>query len=145
MQVIVVGGGIAGLGAARDLRRAGAEVTVVEKGGEIGGRCRSTRFAGQDVALGAFAFPERDTALTRLADELGLRDDDIVQDLTTGHLLRLFRRDGRTDDVASITPAHLLTIPFVPLRERAAVARLGLLAARMAVTGGYRAPECAAG
>jgi flavin-dependent dehydrogenase len=52
MRVIVIGGGIAGLGAAWDLQRAGAEVTLLEKGSEIGGRCRSVRFAGQDLALG---------------------------------------------------------------------------------------------
>ncbi|WP_268932222.1 FAD-dependent oxidoreductase [Nocardioides okcheonensis] len=56
-RVVVIGGGIAGLGAAWDLQRAGVEVTVVEKGDEIGGRCRSTRFAGQDVALGPSPSP----------------------------------------------------------------------------------------
>jgi protoporphyrinogen/coproporphyrinogen III oxidase len=144
MRVIVVGGGIAGLGAAWDLQGAGAEVTVIEKGTEIGGRCRSARFVGQDITLGAFAFPEQDTALIRLAGELGLRGGDSVRDLTAGHLLRLFWRDGRTDDVASINPAHFMTIPFVPLREKLALARLGLVIARLAITGGYRAPENAA-
>jgi protoporphyrinogen/coproporphyrinogen III oxidase len=144
MRVIIVGGGIAGLGAAWDLQRAGADVTILEKGSEIGGRCRSTRFAGQDVPLGAFAFVERDTALIRLADELGLRGSDSVQDLTAGHMLRLFWRNGRTDQVASITPAHFMTIPFVPFREKLALTRLGLIMARLAVTRGYRAPENAA-
>ncbi len=144
MRVIVIGGGIAGLGAAWDLQSAGAEVTVIEKGSEIGGRCRSTRFAGQDVPLGAFAFPEQDTALTRLASELGLRGSDTVQDLTAGHMLRLFWRNGRTDDVASITPAHFMTLPFVPPHEKLALTRLGLIIARLAITGGYRAPENAA-
>ena len=144
MRVIVIGGGIAGLGAAWDLQAAGAEVTIIEKGSEIGGRCRSTRFAGQDIPLGAFAFPERDTALTRLASELGLRGSDTVQDLTAGHMLRLFWRNGRTDDVDSITPAHFMTLPFVPLREKLALTRLGLIMGRLAITGGYHAPENAA-
>ncbi|WP_407941518.1 FAD-dependent oxidoreductase [Nocardioides okcheonensis] len=79
-----------------------------------------------------------------MAEELGLRGNDIVQDLTQGHMLRLLWRDGTTDEVASVTPAHLMTVPFVPLRERAALTRLGLIAARMALTGTYRAPEYAA-
>jgi protoporphyrinogen/coproporphyrinogen III oxidase len=144
MRVIVVGGGIAGLGAAWDLQNAGAEVTIIEKGSEIGGRCRSTRFGGQDVPLGALAFPENDKALIRLAGEVGLRGSDSVQDLTAGHMLRLFWRDGRTDNVESITPAHFMTIPFVPRREKLALTRLGLMMARLTVTGGYGAPENAA-
>jgi protoporphyrinogen/coproporphyrinogen III oxidase len=144
MRAIVIGGGVAGLGAAWDLQCAGAEVTVIEKGSEIGGRCRSTHFGGQDVPLGAFAFPETDTALIQLAGELGLRDSNGVQDLTAGHMLRLFWRDGRTDNVESITPAHFMTIPFVPRREKIALARLGILMVRLMVTRGYRAPENAA-
>jgi protoporphyrinogen/coproporphyrinogen III oxidase len=144
MRVLIVGGGIAGLAAAWDLQSAGADVTVIEKGMEIGGRCRSTSFAGQDVPLGAFAFPETDVALIRLAGELGLRGSDSVQDLTAGHMLRVFWRNGRTADVDSITPAHLMKIPFVPRREKIALARLGLATARLVVTRGYRAPERAA-
>jgi protoporphyrinogen/coproporphyrinogen III oxidase len=143
--VIVIGGGIAGLGAAWDLQNAGAEVTVLEKGSEIGGRCRSTSFAGQDIPLGAFAFPHNDVALIRLAEELGLRGSNSVQDLTSGHMLRFLWRDGRTDDVASVTPPHFLKASFVPRREKLALGRLGLITARLALTGGYRAPENAAG
>jgi protoporphyrinogen/coproporphyrinogen III oxidase len=145
MRVIVIGGGIAGLGAAWDLQRAGAEVIVIEKGAEIGGRCRSTRFGGQDVSLGAFAFSEKDVALSRLADELGLRGRDSVKDLTAGHMLRLFWRDGHTDNIASVTPAHFISIPFVPVREKLALVRLSFVMACMILTGSYRAPEYAAG
>jgi protoporphyrinogen/coproporphyrinogen III oxidase len=144
MRVIVIGGGIAGLGAAWDLQRAGAEVTVIEKGSEIGGRCRSVRFAGQDLALGAFAFAEMDKGLTRLASELGLRGSDSVRDLTAGHMLRLFWRNGRTDDIASITPAHFMTVPFAPPHEKLALMQLGGILARLVVTNAYRAPEYAA-
>jgi protoporphyrinogen/coproporphyrinogen III oxidase len=144
MRVIVIGGGIAGLGAAWDLQRAGAEVIVIEKGAEIGGRCRSTRFGGQDVPLGAFAFSEKDVALSQLADELGLRGRDSVKDLTAGHMLRLFWRDGHTNNIASVTPAHFISIPFVPIHEKLALAQLGFIMARMMLTGAYQAPEYAA-
>jgi protoporphyrinogen/coproporphyrinogen III oxidase len=144
MRVIVIGGGIAGLGAAWDLQRAGAEVTLLEKGSEIGGRCRSVRFAGQDLALGAFAFAEMDKGLTQLASELGLRGSDSVRDLTAGHMLRLFWRDGSTNDIASITPAHFMTVPFAPLHEKLALMQLGSTLARLITTNAYRAPEDAA-
>jgi protoporphyrinogen/coproporphyrinogen III oxidase len=145
MRVIVIGGGIAGLGAAWDLQRAGAEVIVIEKGDEIGGRCRSTRFGRQDVPLGAFAFSEKDVVLSRLADELGLRGRDSIKDLTAGHMLRLFWRDGHTDNIASVTPAHFLSIPFVPIHEKLALVQLSFVMARMLLTGAYQVPEYAAG
>ena len=119
-------------------------MTVLERGSDVGGRCRSARLAGQDVPLGDLACLERDTALIRLDEGLGLRGSDNVLDLTAAHMLRLFRRDGSTDDVESITPGDFGTFPFVPWREKLALARLGLPMARMALTGGYRAPENAA-
>lgn len=43
---IVVGGGVGGLGMASRLANAGFEVTLLEKNGDVGGRCRSETFAG---------------------------------------------------------------------------------------------------
>lgn len=53
-DVVVVGAGVAGLTAARDLRRAGADVVVVEARERIGGRVHTDRdLAGLPVELGA--------------------------------------------------------------------------------------------
>ena len=41
MHTVVVGGGIAGLGAAWKLREAGVDVTIVDANPDVGGRCRS--------------------------------------------------------------------------------------------------------
>lgn len=46
MRVIVVGAGIAGLGAAWRLRELGNEVVLLEKDAEPGGRCRSAPWHG---------------------------------------------------------------------------------------------------
>lgn len=53
-DVIVVGAGVTGLGAAKRLRRAGYSVIVVEAAGRIGGRCYcdNTTFATQPVDIG---------------------------------------------------------------------------------------------
>ena len=45
-HVLVVGAGLAGLIAAHDLLRGGAEVTVLERTGVLGGRARTSNDGG---------------------------------------------------------------------------------------------------
>lgn len=51
-DVIVIGGGLAGLTAARELRHAGREVLVLEARDRLGGRAYTSQLAGRDVELG---------------------------------------------------------------------------------------------
>lgn len=51
-DVIVVGGGFAGLTAARELRMAGRRVLILEGRGRLGGRTFTSDFAGTEVELG---------------------------------------------------------------------------------------------
>jgi monoamine oxidase len=51
-DVIVVGGGLAGLAAARDLHHAGRQVLVLEATDRMGGRAYTGRLDGVDVELG---------------------------------------------------------------------------------------------
>jgi monoamine oxidase len=73
MRVAVVGAGLAGLTAAYELQRAGAEVVVLEARDRVGGRVWSRRLEnGAVVEMGAEFVLPGNTAVRELAAELGL-------------------------------------------------------------------------
>ncbi|UKA48569.1 protoporphyrinogen oxidase [Arthrobacter sp. FW305-123] len=71
---VVVGGGISGLIAARELASAGSAVTVLEAGTSWGGCVGSHVVAGLRLDSGAESFATRSTAVADLARELGLAE-----------------------------------------------------------------------
>nr|WSW57492.1 FAD-dependent oxidoreductase [Streptomyces sp. NBC_00998] len=72
-DVIVLGAGLAGLAAARDLAEGGADVLVVEARDRVGGRVEQTRLPdGRLVQLGGEVVGRSHTAYTDLVTELGL-------------------------------------------------------------------------
>lgn len=71
-QAVVVGGGISGLLAARELAAAGHAVTVLEATGRWGGCVGSHMVAGLLLDSGAESFATRSAAVADLAAELGL-------------------------------------------------------------------------
>ncbi|RYB95865.1 protoporphyrinogen oxidase [Nocardioides oleivorans] len=68
---MVVGGGIAGLVAARDLAAAGRDVLLLEGSPEVGGKLRSAEVAGLRVDVGAEAMLARRPEGVALAAEIG--------------------------------------------------------------------------
>jgi oxygen-dependent protoporphyrinogen oxidase len=70
----VIGGGIAGLLAARRLAGEGHAVTLLEGGDALGGRVSSVEVAGLTLDAGAESFATRGDAVQRLCEELGLGD-----------------------------------------------------------------------
>ena len=78
-RVIVVGAGIAGLVAARDLSRAGADVTVLESERRPGGVIVSERRDGFLVEGGPDGFLASEPDLPALAAELGIADRMVGQ------------------------------------------------------------------
>jgi oxygen-dependent protoporphyrinogen oxidase len=76
MRVVVVGGGVAGLAAAHRLRQRGAEVLVLERAGQLGGKIHTGSLGGCPVETGAETFLMRengaDSAVLELSRELGL-------------------------------------------------------------------------
>jgi monoamine oxidase len=98
MDVVIVGGGLAGLTAADDLHRAGARVHVVEARHSVGGRIRTLQpEGGPDGAwldLGATWHWTNQPAVAELAETLGLasfpqyRDGLALVEDPPGHDLR---------------------------------------------------------
>ncbi|MFZ1073464.1 MAG: FAD-dependent oxidoreductase [Verrucomicrobiia bacterium] len=73
-HVIVIGAGIAGLAAAYYLRKAGLQVTVLEKENRVGGRMTTVRHNGMVIDCGAQFLSTAYLVLPGLARELGLSE-----------------------------------------------------------------------
>ncbi|MCT9620041.1 FAD-dependent oxidoreductase [Curtobacterium sp. C2H10] len=105
----MVGGGVAGLVAARDLAKGGAHVVLVEGSGVLGGMVRRHTVAGLDLDMAADSFATRNDAVGRLAIELGLGNEVTTPDPRGAWLMT---RDGRT---SPIPQTGLLGIPGSPM------------------------------
>ena len=75
MSVLVVGGGITGLAAARALARDGVPVTLVESGERLGGKVSTERLDDLVIERGPDSFLATRPAAITLARELGLGDE----------------------------------------------------------------------
>lgn len=73
-DVVVVGGGLAGLAAADRLAEAGAEVTLLEAADRLGGNVYTTSFADRALDLGAELLLTRDPAAIDVCHGLSLGD-----------------------------------------------------------------------
>ena len=105
MQVAVVGGGLAGLVAARELAAAGAAVTVLEASTTLGGQIRTRRDGGFVIDDGAEGFVSGDQDVPELCRALGLGDQ--VPQIERRSLLL---RDGMLAELSAGEAAALLGI-----------------------------------
>ncbi|MGK7222836.1 protoporphyrinogen oxidase [Kocuria flava] len=125
-SALVVGGGVAGLVAARDLAARGLRVTLVEAEDHLGGAVGAHQVAGLVLDSGAEAFATRSPAVPELLGELGLAER-VVHPRRAGSWLYL------PEGAVPAPDSGVLGIPADPTapRLRAALGRAGLLRASL--------------
>jgi oxygen-dependent protoporphyrinogen oxidase len=129
MRTVVVGGGISGLAAAHALAIEGHDVTVLEASERLGGKIKTSAFAGRQVDEGPDAFLARVPHAVELSRRLGL-GDELVSPATGSASLWL---DGA---LKPIPPGLVLGVPvdFEPLAESGVLSPEGLKRARQEPT-----------
>ena len=75
---LVIGAGLAGLACAADVKSAGANVTVLDKGRGVGGRCATRRMTDSRVDHGAQFFTARSERFQKIVDD-GLANGSIAE------------------------------------------------------------------
>jgi protoporphyrinogen/coproporphyrinogen III oxidase len=116
-DVIVIGGGISGLVAARDCARIGLAVTVYEAADAVGGAVARHEVAGLTLDSGAESFAVRRGAVADFVAELGLTDDVIAPN-PSGAWLHLPANDDPNRSVTVPAPkTGVLGIPGSPLAD----------------------------
>lgn len=127
MSVLVVGGGITGLVAARDLARAGAAVTLVEAAPRLGGKIVTERIDGFLIEAGPDSFLATRPAAVELCRELGLEDRLVV---TTEPRAVFVEHRGRLvplpEGLALVLPTRLRPFLTSPLFSPGEKLRMGL-------------------
>ncbi len=141
-QVVVVGGGLAGITAAIALAEAGAQVTLLEARPRLGGATCSFSRDGLTVDTGQHVFLGCCTAYRGLLDQLGMTAHAPLQDrfdvtvlaparaASSGATTPLAPRRGRLRRTALPGPLHMLPAlaryPFLSWAERSVVSRPAL-------------------
>jgi 4-hydroxy-3-methylbut-2-en-1-yl diphosphate reductase len=124
-RVIVIGGGLAGITAALDCARAGAEVTLLESRGRLGGAAYSFQRDGLWADNGQHVFLRCCTDYQRLVHELGADELVTIQPRLDIAVLAPGGRRGRLHRSALPAPLHLAgalaRYPYLNVRERLAV------------------------
>jgi monoamine oxidase len=116
VDVVVVGAGISGLVVARDVRRAGHSVLVLEARDRVGGRVLNHRLSGGSVVEsgGAFVGPTQGHVLA-LAEELGVRT---FKEYADGKNVYVSSRTGKTEYTGTIPPDPLILPDAAVLQTR---------------------------
>jgi len=117
-RIAVIGGGVAGLATAVNLRdRAatagvGLQVTVFERGPTPGGNLQTIRQDGWQLEWGPNGFLDNEPATLRLVDRLGLREALVRSSDATRR--RFLLVDGRVQEIPT-APMAFLRSPMLPL------------------------------
>jgi oxygen-dependent protoporphyrinogen oxidase len=121
-RVAIIGGGIAGVTAAWELARAGAEFILFEASGRLGGIVETVRERGFAIECGPDAWVTEKPWARELAGELGLRDDLLPSNDATRktYILRGGALVAMPDGMRMMVPSDLAAVDTSPLFSDAA-------------------------
>ena len=126
-RVVVVGGGIAGLSAAYDLKRAGIECTVFEKRPRLGGVIETCKWEGCTIDAGPDSFISAKPEAMALCKELGLESEIIGSN--DHQRITFIQKHGKLvalpDGVMMIVPSKVMPMVKSPLLSWATKIRMG--------------------
>lgn len=123
-EVLVVGGGVAGLAAASELRRAGRDVLLLEARGRLGGRLCSGELGADGSSVefgGAYLALDQQPALRALIERTGTAVTPRLAADRSGWII-----DGTARGLGELAPGTLLEIERLAFRIMAAADRFSL-------------------
>lgn len=136
-RVAVIGGGLAGISAALECRRAGAAVTLLESRGRLGGAVYSFTRDGIRADNGQHVFLRCCTSYRALLEDIGATQLVTLQERLSIPVLAPGARPARLARSAWPAPLHLAgtlsRYPFLTVTDRAGVARAMLALRRVDV------------
>jgi protoporphyrinogen/coproporphyrinogen III oxidase len=119
--IVVVGGGIAGLTAAYQLKKAGQPVLVLDRNNYPGGRMATVDWEGFRIDIGAKFITSADQTLKDMVDELGLSDQLTRRE--EGLTITIYR-NGQTHSANFLSIPSYLGWSGVSLKARLAMIKL---------------------
>lgn len=110
MNVIVIGGGLAGLTVAHRLKQHGVEVRMLESSKAVGGKIGARKVGGEPFDIGANTVLESNSAIHNLIKELGLQSQMLFAAPDAN--ARWIMKDGKLIAMPASPPAFLTTPLF---------------------------------
>ena len=126
--VVIVGGGISGLAASYDLRKAGVHHLLIEANSYLGGVIRTESVEGNTLECGPDSFISQKPAVLQLIGELGMSADVIGSN--DDRRITYIQRDGKLvpmpDGLVMMVPTKIVPMALSPLLSWGTKIRMGL-------------------